>query len=54
MSHKNEGLGLADSSIFPIFIEVILKVTVFAVFQHDVQVLSAAEAVVHLDDEGRR
>lgn len=53
MSHKSKGFGLAESVFIFIFQKIAFKIAIFTVFEDDVKMFSAPEAVVHFDDEGR-
>jgi hypothetical protein len=53
VAHEGLRLGLAESLVLPVLLEIVLEVSVFAVLQHHVDVLPRAEVVIELDDEGR-
>ena len=50
MTHEGERFSLAYAIVFTVLIQVRLQVAILAVLQHYVEMLSASETVVHLDD----
>jgi hypothetical protein len=53
VAHEGDGFVLTDALGHSERVEVSLEVAVLAELQNDIEMLSAAEAVMHLDDEGR-
>lgn len=53
VAHEGDGFVFTDALGDSELVEVSLEVAVLAELQNDIEMLSAAEAVMHLDDEGR-
>ena len=53
MAHEGYGFVLADAFGDSEIIQIFFEIPVFTVFQHDIEFLTTAKTVMHLDDEWR-
>jgi hypothetical protein len=51
MPHKSERLSLTESVILAILIEIVFKISILTILQHNIDVLPSAKVLIQLDDE---